>query len=82
MTHTRVTKCLKTINIKLGLHPAFFTFHSMHRSGATFAYKDHVPIQEIMHQGTWSLEYLWLYIQTDHKSAENLVDAMHNDIYT
>ena len=55
LTDSRVRKILKTLNVKLGLHPLFFTFHDFRKSGATFAYNCHVPIQDIKRHGTWSL---------------------------
>ena len=45
LTDSRVRKTLKTLNSILGLHPTFFTFHDFRRSGATFAYNSHIPIQ-------------------------------------
>ena len=67
-------KCLKTINVSLGLNPHFFTFHSFRRSGAT--YNSHVPIQQIKHHGTWSSECIWRYIQADHSACESLASSL------
>ena len=72
LTDSRVRKALKSINMTLGLNPHFFTFHSFRRSGATFAYNAHVPIQQIKRHGTWSSECVWRYIQSDHVSGEAL----------
>ena len=47
VTDSKVRKILKKINIKLGLSPNFFPFHDFRRSGATFAYNAHIPLQEI-----------------------------------
>ena len=62
MTDSKVRKCLKYINVKLGLHPSFFTFHSLRRSGATLAYNSHIPICDIQSHGTWSSDCVWRYI--------------------
>ena len=72
LTDTKVRKCLKVINTALGLNPQFFTFHSFRRSGATFAYNSHVPIQQIKRHGTWLSECVWRYIQADHSAGESL----------
>ena len=72
LTDTKVRKCLKAVNVSLGLNPHFFTFHSFRRSGATFAYNAHVPIQQIKRHGTWSSECVWRYIQADHSAGESL----------
>ena len=72
LTDTKVRKCLKAINVSLDLDPHFFTFHSFRRSGTTFAYNSHVPIQQIKLHGTWSSKCVWRYIQADHSAGETL----------
>ena len=76
LTNSKVRKALKSINMTLGLDPHFFTYHSFRRSGATFAYNVHVPIQQIKCHGTWSSEYVWGYIQSDHMSGEALAFSL------
>ena len=73
---SRVRKVLSKINVALGLHPNHFTFHSLRRSGATFAFNAHVPIQDIKRQGTWTSECVWKYIQADHSSGEKLANSL------
>ena len=72
ITDSKIRKCLKSINMTLGLNPHFYTFHSFRRSGATFAYNAHIPIQQIQRHGTWSSDCIWRYIQADHSSGESL----------
>ena len=76
MTDSKVRKCLKYINVKLGLHPSFYTFHSFRRSGATLAYNSHIPIRDIQSHGTWSSDCVWRYIQADHKYGEQLAATL------
>ena len=78
LSDSKVRKALKMINIHLGLRPNFFTFHDFRRSGATFAYQSHIPMQEIKRHGTWSSDCVWGYIQSDHSSGESLADAFAN----
>ena len=80
LTDSRVRKTLKNLNVKLGFHPAFFTFHDFRRSGATFAYNCHVPIQDFKRHGTWSSDCVWHYIQSDHSSGEGIARALANAI--
>ena len=47
LTDSKVRKCLKTINVSLGLNPHFFTFHSFRRSRATFAYIPTCPFSKL-----------------------------------
>ena len=77
---SRVRKVLSKINVSLGLHPNHFTFHSLRRSGATFAINAHVPIQEIKRQDTWTSECVWRYIQADQSSGEKLANSLANVI--
>ena len=76
LTDSKVRKVFKQINISLGYRPSHFTFHDLRRSGATYAYKSHVPIQDIKRHGTWSSDCVWQYIQSDHASGENLANAL------
>ena len=80
LTDARVRKSLKQINIHLGLRPNFHTFHDFRRSGATFAYQSHIPIQEIKRHGTWTSDCVWGYIQSNHSSGETLADALAKSI--
>ena len=43
----------------------FYTFHAFRRSGATLAYRAHVPIQGIKDHSTWKSDCVWRYIQSD-----------------
>ena len=76
LTDTKVRKCLTTTNMALGLNPHYYTFHSFRRSGTTFAYNAHVPIQHIKCHGTWSSDCAWCYIQSDHSSGEVLASSI------
>ena len=59
LTDSRVRKTLQSINVVLGLSPAFLTFHDFRRSGTTFAHASPVPIQDIKRHGTWSSPLIW-----------------------
>ena len=80
LTDSRIRKVLKSINVKLGLNPAFHTFHDFRRSGATFAYSSHIPIQDIKRHGTWSSDCVWRYIYSDHSSGESLATTLASTI--
>ena len=82
LTDSRIRKILKKVNQTLGLNPAFHTFHDFRRSGATFAYDSHIPIQDIKRHGTWSSKCVWRYIQSDHTSGESLATTLASTINT
>ena len=77
---SKVRKVLKSINLKLGLNPSHFTFHSFRRSGATFAFNVHIPIQNIKRYGTWTLDCMYRYIQADQSSGEQLASVLADAI--
>ena len=41
---SRIRKVLAKLNVKMGLPPSHFTFHTFWRSGASFAYNSHMPL--------------------------------------
>ena len=75
---SKARKVLKSINVQLGLNPSHFTFHSFQRSGTTFAFNVHVPIQNIKRHGTWTC--IWRYIQADQSSGEMLASSLADAI--
>ena len=77
LTDTKVRKCLKAINVSLGLNTHFFTFHSFRRSGATFAYNSHMSIQQIKLHGPWSSDCVWRYIRAGENLALSLAAAIN-----
>ena len=76
LTDSRVRKTLKLVNLKLGFHSEYFTFHDFRRSGAMFAFNSHIPIQDIKRYGTWSSDCVWQYIQSDRSSGESIAVAL------
>ena len=80
LTDSRMRKILKSINLSLDLQPNYFTFHDLRRSGATYAFNAHIPVQEIKRHGTWSSDCVWQYIQSDHASGEHLANALATSI--
>ena len=50
ITDNKVRKCLKSINMTLGLNPHFYTFHSFRSSGRPSPIM-HIPVQRIKRHG-------------------------------
>ena len=65
MTDSIVRKTLSTLNQALGFPRSYFTFHAFRRSGASLAYNNRVPIEDIQSHGTWTSECVWRYISLD-----------------
>ena len=61
---SRIRKVLSKLNVKLGVAPNHYTFHSFWRSGATLAYNAHMPIQSIKHHGSWVSDCGHIYRKT------------------
>ena len=82
LTDTRIRKTLSTLNVKMGYHKHYFTFHTFRRSGATLAFNSQVPIQKIQRHGAWASECVWRYIKQDPKMGEDIADTfaqiLHN----
>ena len=78
VTESRLRKTLSKLNVKLGLHPHHFSFHTFRRSGASCAYNAHVPVQTIKSHGSWASDCVWTYIQQDSsRSAEIAASFQH-----
>ena len=67
-----VRKHLKRVLLLLQLQDRKCTFHS---SGASWAFEHGVPIETIKHQGTWSSDCVWRYIQNSNTSISPLTQA-------
>ena len=71
---------LKPINISLDLHHSHFTFHSLCRSAATFAFSAHISIHSIQRRGMWTSDCVQKYIQADESTGEQLALSLADAI--
>ena len=62
LTDSVARKYLTSLSAMLHLAPKL-TFHDFRQSGATWAFQHGVPLQQIMHHGTWKSDAIWSYIQ-------------------
>ena len=65
LTQGKVRKFLKNILLALGLCPSTFPFHTFRRTGASWAFANATPLQDIQLQGTWSSDAVWAYLIQD-----------------
>ena len=77
-TDSGVRKPLASINLAMNLPMNFYTFHAFRCSGATLAYKAHVPTKEIMEIGNWTPDCVWRYIQKDQDRGSTVAIAMQD----
>ena len=70
LTDTRVRKCLTKVILILGWSHKNLTFHSLRRSGATWAFNSNIPLHHIQSHGTWTSEAVWSYITQDHRASD------------
>ena len=70
LSDTRLRKQFSTILSRLQLQQSNITFHSLRRSGATWAFNAKVPLQNIQSHGTWTSECVWSYITQDHQASD------------
>ena len=81
VTESRLRKELSKLIVRLGFPPSYFTFHSFRRSGATFAYNAHVPIQAIKSHGSWVSDCVWGYIQQDEQHSVQIASSFAGMIH-
>ena len=70
LSDTRLRKQFSIILARLQLAKSNITFHSLRRSGATWAFNAKVPLQNIQSHGTWTSECVWSYITQDHQASD------------
>ena len=75
LTDTKVRRHPSLILSRLDLDGTGFPLHTFQRSGATFAFKNNVALQNIQRHGTWTLDCVWRYI-TDDVNVGNQVAQM------
>ena len=63
LSDSTAIKHLEEVSSLLGVSPPL-TFHTFRRSGTSWAFANGVPLQEIIHHGTWSSDSVWRYIQS------------------
>ena len=54
---------LHSVSTKLQIIPPL-KFHDFRRSGVTWTFQNGVPLQNIMHHGTWKSDSVWKYIKS------------------
>ena len=80
LTQSKVRKMLKNIVLSLGLSPQLYSFHTFRRSGASLAFSQSTPVQDIQQQGTWSSDAVWAYIIQD-PSRQNQVTSTFRNLF-
>ena len=75
LTDNQIRQNLKAILKNLNLPTSYITFHSFRRSGATFAFNNHVPLQAIKNHGTWTSDTVWRYITDSTDAGSQVADT-------
>ena len=70
LTDTRLRKFMGKLILTLGWAHKNLTFHSLRRSGATWAFNSNIPLHHIQSHGTWTSEAVWSYITQDHRASD------------
>ena len=63
LTDSVARKHLKKISTALNISPPL-TFHAFRRAGASWAFKQGVPLEHIMKHGTWRSDAIWSYLSS------------------
>ena len=80
LSDTRLRKQFSTILARLQLAQSNITFHSLRRSGATWAFNAKVPLQNIQSHGTWTLDCVWSYITQDHQASDAVATTFQHSL--
>ena len=79
LTDSVARKHLKDVSRCLGFQKSF-TFHDFRRSGATWAFRHGVSLQDIQAQGTWSSSCVWRYIQVPPSGASTVASSFRTHL--
>ena len=60
---TQVRDALRSVLAILNISPSGHGSHTFRRSGATFAFDNNIPLQNIMAHGLWHSSAVWTYLQ-------------------
>ena len=82
LSDTRLRKQFSIILAKLQLQSSNITFHSLRRSGATWAFNSNVSLQNIQSQGTWTSKCVWYYITQDHQASDDVALTFQRLLHT
>ena len=63
VTDTLIRSILKQILNILSVDHTPLGFHAFRRSGATLAFDNHIPLQNIMAHGQWKSDAIWTYLE-------------------
>ena len=66
---THVRDSLRQVLSILNISPIGHGFHTFRRSGATFAFDNNIPLQNIMAHGLWRSSAVWTYLQNASQAA-------------
>ena len=69
---TVVRDVLKQILAKLRISPTGRGFHTFRRSGATLAFDNNIPLQNIMAHGLWRSPAVWTYLQNATQASSTI----------
>ena len=69
---TVIRDALKQILANLKISPTGHGFHTFRRSGATLAFDNNIPLQNIMAHGLWRSPAVWTYLQNATQASSSI----------
>ena len=82
LSQSNVRSFLSKVLASINVDPPSHTFHCFRRSGATFAFNHHLPIQAIKSHGTWTSEAVQAYIASDLKHTASVALSFQHHLLT
>ena len=82
LTTYKVRLVLASLVKSMGLHPSDFGFHAFRRSGASLAFNNKVPLENIQAHGNWKSNAIWVYLSNAPQAASVVSRAFQKSIKT
>ena len=82
LTTYKVRLVLASLVKSMGLHPTDFGFHTFRRSGASLAFNNKVPLENIQAHGNWKSNAIRAYLSNTPQAASVVSRAFQKSIKT
>lgn len=81
LIQSTIRHALNLVLCKLNIPKGYITFHSFRRSGATFAFNKHVPLEDIKVHGGWRSSAVWAYLKQASTTSNRVALAFSHNIH-
>ena len=76
-----IRSALDKVLEKLSIPKGYITFHSFRRSGATYAFNHHIPLENIQAHGGWRSQAVWAYLKQAGAAGNRIALGFQHNIH-